>query len=566
MLVHARGPEDNRRTRIEMIRKSIALVAGTVVAGVFAPYALGQVGETWRANQDFDTAADTATVVETLIDFDTDVGVYAVGTVTDDTSGRTKIVIYEYRDNGGSVMLEETATIPDSTDPSAWLGWDFTAVDAHIAGLGGFAVCGNVVDPVTGAMDAVAVCYKIVDLDDPLDRVWTTLLDPDEANQATALDSGGVGVAVTGWIDSGANPIGRDYFTYLLSSGTGSPLSGWPVQTDRSSFDEAVDVAVFDRPTCESGGGGSSLIPTPGPLTENRIVVTGDTNPSATKADITTVGYSDSGVQKWTQTFMGAFGSQQAFDTAAAIVGARWEGECPGAEYWGAYISGTSATASDSIPPASDIMTFAWGAMDGHPIWASSGGEPAGVRRFDSQNGADDRAFDNAVATPHDFGQHDPIGLWVAGQTPNPNSTTHVDFLVHRYDLATGAVPASWPSGGESTEGGAGEDDVALAISVHAHSVEDPGDARSRITGYGQGGMSTSIDFMSMSLDGGGQPTDSGYPVFLDESGQGTDVAVSTAHHPQSASEDDFFVLGTTTRSGSLPLDVTTVKYRDNSP
>lgn len=66
---------------------------------------------------------------------------------------------------------------------------------------------------------------------------------------------------------------------------------------------------------------------------------------------------------------------------------------------------------------------------------------------------------------------------------------------------------------------------------------------------------------MTISLDGGGGFPVGGYPIFLDESGQGTDIAESVIPHPEN--EDDFTVLGTTTRSGSLPLDVTTVKYHD---
>lgn len=203
-----------------MTRKRIALAAGSIAAALIAaPVAVAQVGETWRENEDFDTDADTATVIETYRDGDFDVGVLSVGTVTDDTTGRTRIVIYEYRDDGGSATLE-TATIPDSSDPSAWHNWDFTAVDAHMLGFG-FAVCGNIIDPSTGEKNAVAVCYKILDIDDPLDRVWTTLLDPIEDNQVAALDSGEVGIGITGWIDSGGS-TGRDYLTYLIASADGS--------------------------------------------------------------------------------------------------------------------------------------------------------------------------------------------------------------------------------------------------------------------------------------------------------------------------------------------------------
>lgn len=185
-------------------------------------------------------------------------------------------------------------------------------------------------------------------------------------------------------------------------------------------------------------------------------MVTGNTNPSATKADITTVGYDDAGVQQWSKTFMGTFGSAPAYDTAAAISGAIWDGGCPEpVEYWGAYISGTSAVASDSIPPASDIITLAWGAMDGHPIWASSGGEPAGVRRLNSGVGADDRAFTNAAIHPV-LRQRDASGLWVAGQARRSSLNPDVDFFVQRYDWRQAPSLTRSPLCGRSRSPGVG--------------------------------------------------------------------------------------------------------------
>ena len=571
MRVYARIGEPQRK-RGEMTRKLRASVGLSVLLAVQG-VGVGQVGQVWRDNQDFATDADTATVVETLLDVQQDVAVLSVGTVTA-SSGRKQIVVHVYRDLGGSVDLRGSLTIPRAGDPSAWFDLDFIATDAHASpSVRGLAICGYAVDPSTGDEVAMAACYKLDDLDDnpPLDRTWARLLDDVEGNsRATAVDSAVHCVAVTGWIDSGGS-TGRDYLTYLLGSIGGGTIVGWPAITDRSDVDEAVDIVMFGDCIPVPGAmsaGAAALGPEPGPLTEPRIVVTGTTNPATSKADITTVGYDLDGVQKWSKTVMGTFGSQQAYDTAAAMSGALWKSTAePEQEWWGAYVSGTSATATDAIPPASDILTIAWNAMDGRPIWGASGSEPAGVRRFDSGNGADDRAFANAVSTRFLDGplNHDPVGLWVVGQTPRSNVDQDLDFFIHRYDLATGNVPSSWPSAGKTIAGGGDEDDIALAVSVHDHEDELSGDARSRITGYGWSDTSTSIDFMTISLKGTGAfTTDTGYPIFLDESGQGTDAAVSVIHHP--TSENDFFVLGTTTRTGSLPLDVTTVKYRDTLP